>query len=392
MHKKYEIQLERLQQEVAELKQKNIRISDLANVNERIQRQQSEEFLSSQQRFRTVFECSPIGNKIIDKDLRILQANMAMVKLLGFSCKQEVIGTKILDYTPEGYIADWKFLQQQLWTENSQTFTLESALIRADGELIRCRITSILFLDQGETMGYTSIEDITDQYLLRQQKEEFISVASHELKTPVTTLKGSIQLIQKLLLSEKTLPKGIISLANKASAGVSRLAHLIDNLLSTNRLEQGQLSLNAGWFEIGAILELCCEHLLSQGNYFLTYQGDPALKIYGDQYKIEQVLANLVNNAVKYAPGSSEIILSAEQLENSVRISIIDKGEGIPASVQPHLFDRYYRVDTQVIKKESGLGLGLYICAEIIRRHGGEMGVESTEGQGSRFWFILPTA
>lgn len=379
-----------LQQQIEELKEENVRITELAYLNAETLRVERAGFQDGQQRFRTVFECSPIGNKIIDKDLKILQANMAMVKLLGYTHKDEIIGTEILQYTPDAYLNDWKFLQQQLWGKNSDTFSLETALVCSNGTLIRCRVTSILFLDQGETLGYTSIEDITDQYLLRQQKEDFISVASHELKTPVTSLKGSIQLINRLLKPGLLITETISTLANKALFGVNRLTHLIDNLLSTTSLEQGQLPLNNGWFEIAAMVDICCDHALLQGKYFLTFTGNPGLRVHGDQNKIEQVLVNMISNAVKYAPDSTEIILDAKQQDGGVKISIIDKGKGISTSTLPYLFDRYYQVNDQVLKNESGLGLGLYICSEIIRRHGGEIGVESVENEGSTFWFTLP--
>lgn len=221
----------------------------------------------SDERFRTVFEESPVGNKIIDKDLNILQINNAMVKLLGYDTKEELVGTKILDYTPEPYRKHWAFLQEQLWSRNSNSFSLESAMIRKDGKLIHCRIISILFKDHEETLGYTTIEDISDQYQLRQQKEEFISVASHELKTPVTSLKASVQLLDKLIQQGTASQEKLSKLASAASVGVTRLMHLVDDLLSTTRLEQGQLSMNKGHFKIGSVLDMCCEHVELGGNY-----------------------------------------------------------------------------------------------------------------------------
>lgn len=344
----------------------------------------------SDERFRTVFEESPVGNKIIDKDLNILQINMAMVKLLGYDTKEELVGTKILDYTPEPYRKDWAFLQQQLWSRNSNSFTLESAMTRRDGNLIHCRITSILFKDKDETLGYTTIEDISDQYLLRQQKEEFISVASHELKTPVTSLKASVQMLYKVIQSGITDAEKLLKLANSASLGVNRLMHLVDDLLSTTRLEQGQLSMNKGRFKIGSVLDMCCDHVELGGNYYITFQGDRELSVFGDQYKIEQVVVNMINNAIKYVPRSKGIILKAESKDNQVRISIIDHGEGISDLEKTHLFERYYRVQNETTQRSGGLGLGLYISAEIIKRHGGDIGVENGANGGSCFWFTLP--
>lgn len=111
--------------------------------------------------------------------------------------------------------------------------------------------------------------------------------------------------------------------------------------------------------------------------------------IYADQQKIEQVLINLVNNAIKYAPKSLEIILRVEKLPQGVKITVIDHGPGIAREYLDQLFDRYFRVDRKN-HQSSGLGLGLYISAEIIRRHGGDIGMDSEPGKGSAFWFNLP--
>ncbi|MCY1692750.1 ATP-binding protein [Exiguobacterium sp. SL14] len=111
--------------------------------------------------------------------------------------------------------------------------------------------------------------------------------------------------------------------------------------------------------------------------------------VYADEHRIEQVVINLVNNAVKYAKDSEEIHISIESLENEIKVSVRDFGNGISESLLPHLFDRYYRVE-HMSKSYSGLGLGLYICSEIIKKHSGKIGVDSKLGEGSTFWFTLP--
>ncbi len=117
--------------------------------------------------------------------------------------------------------------------------------------------------------------------------------------------------------------------------------------------------------------------------------GNLDLKVYADAEKIEQVIVNFVNNAVKYAPDSKDIHVSIDKVENMARVSVKDEGPGISADNLPHLFDRYYRVDSNGIRY-SGLGLGLYISAEIIKKHEGQIGVDSKIGEGSAFWFTIP--
>ena len=347
------------------------------------------EYQESQTRFRTVFEASKLGNKIISSDLKILQVNAAMLSILGYETKEEIIGLKIVDFSPPEYHHDWTVLQENLWAGNSSSFSLETRLKKRDGSLLWCQVTSILFMDKGIKLGYTIIEDVNEQHILRQQKEEFISVASHELKTPITSLKAYLQLINRKLNSETEISESLIKLGKNAELFTIKLIHLVEDLLSSTKIEQGQLSLNRSTFLVSDVVESCCNHLEINNKYYITPHGDRSITIYADQYKIEQVLINLVNNAIKYAPDSLEIVISTEQLENKVKVSVTDKGPGIAEENVPQLFDRYFRVDYSG-NQNSGLGLGLYISAEIIKRHRGEMGVESELGNGTTFWFIIP--
>jgi two-component system CheB/CheR fusion protein len=144
-------------------------------------------------------------------------------------------------------------------------------------------------------------------------------------------------------------------------------------------------------FKLADNIDECCNHLNLNAEYHLTVQGDVSVEVVADRNKIDQVLVNFVNNAVKYAPESKEITILLEQLPQKVKVSVIDKGQGIPEQNIPHLFNRYYQVKNEQTKVK-GLGLGLYISAEIIKKHQGEIGVDSVLGKGSTFWFTLPTS
>lgn len=346
-------------------------------------------YQESQVRFRTVFEASRLGNKIIDSGLRILQVNPAMVTLLGFDKKEDLIGAVILDFAPAECHEDWKFLQEKLWQRASPSFSLETCLHQKDGTKIWCQVTSILFTDNGETLGYTIIEDITERYNLRMQREEFISVASHELKTPMTSLQATVQIINKMVNQETRITDKLISLADSAERNIKKLNHLVGDLLNSTKIEQGQLTLNKNTFVLAEVIDSCCCHIQLKGGQRINLVGNHALRVTGDQHKIEQVMVNLLNNAVKYAPESDEITIRVEHVDSVAKISVSDKGSGIPAESLTKLFDHYYRVDENK-RQISGLGLGLYISSEIVKRHGGEIGVISELGVGSTFWFTLP--
>jgi signal transduction histidine kinase len=136
-------------------------------------------------------------------------------------------------------------------------------------------------------------------------------------------------------------------------------------------------------------MDNCCNHVRVAGKYTLTIAGDRDMMVYADEHAIDQVIVNFVNNAVKYAPDSLEIFMDIEKLADSVKISVRDTGPGVPSEKIPFLFDRYYQAQPAGFNN-SGLGLGLYISSEIIRKHGGDIGVESVIGVGSTFWFTLP--
>lgn len=235
------------------------------------------------------------------------------------------------------------------------------------------------------TLG--TVMDITVYKALQQQKDDFISIASHELKTPLTTLKASLQLLVRMRENPNTVlfPKVI----DQASRSMDKITELVDDLLNVSKINQGHVGLKKNWFNLSDMLEKCCIHVRESGSHELILEGDKSLMVYADEHRIDQVVVNLVNNAVKYAPDSREIFLGIKSLGEMVKVSVRDNGPGIPADKLPHLFDRYFRADergTQV----SGLGLGLFICADIVQRHGGEIGVESEPGQGSNFYFTLP--
>lgn len=338
--------------------------------------------------FRVIFESSQLSNKIITPDLEIIKVNQAMVDLLGYSNKEEILGTKILDYAPDNHKQHWSILQKELWEKETPFFKLETSLIKKDKSIIWVQVTSILINDGKGTLGYTILEETTDQYFQKIKKEEFITVASHELKSPITTLTATLQLINRKFAGEINDLKQVMKLAKNAEGTAAKLTNLVGDLLNLSNFEQGKVTVNKTAFRISELAAACSTAVEVDGNYELVFQGDHGRMICADRNKIEQVIVNFVNNAIKYASESKKIIIKVEELKAFTRISVIDQGKGIPAEHIPHLFDRYYRVSKSA--NRSGLGLGLYISAEIIKSHDGQIGVKSKPGKGSAFWFTIP--
>lgn len=223
---------------------------------------------------------------------------------------------------------------------------------------------------------------------LQQQKDDFIGIASHELKTPLTALKSSMQLLNRWIKEDPSSSK-IQTLISLSNSSINKLNNLLEELLNDTKINEGQLQLNKSNFSIAELVNECCDHIRAVGSHEILASGDLDLQVNADRARIDQVIINLINNAVKYAPQSKTITVFIEQRDEQAKISVIDKGPGIPPEKLPHLFKRYYRADTSGIQY-SGLGLGLFISSEIIHRHGGEIGVNSEPGKGSTFWFTIP--
>ncbi|MFD0764438.1 ATP-binding protein [Mucilaginibacter lutimaris] len=266
----------------------------------------------------------------------------------------------------------------------------EARILNPDETTRWIRVQGKIYYNSEETpvriLG--TVLDITEFKRLQQQKDDFISVASHELKTPMTSLKASIQILDKLIKTNGN-PDKVTQFIDKANTSLSKMQHLIESLLNVSKISAGQLALNKTNFNIGEMVNESCDYIRITGEHVLILKGDADIEIYADRSKIEQVIVNLINNAVKYAPLSRKIVVEIKKRERSVKISVQDFGEGIAYDKIPHLFERYYRVDSTGLQY-SGLGLGLYISAEIVERHGGKIGVNSDAGKGSTFWFTIP--
>ncbi|WP_232336599.1 chemotaxis protein CheB [Mucilaginibacter aquatilis] len=226
---------------------------------------------------------------------------------------------------------------------------------------------------------------------LMQQKDEFMSIASHELKTPITSLKGSLQIMQRIAGREEDAYEKVYPFIERANKQTGRLTAIVDDLLDVTKIHAGKMQFNFTRFNAGTVIKECIEDSQSHNStHRLVLQGNADVEIEADKHRLEQVLSNFISNAVKYSPDATEIIITQKVTEkNMLHLSVQDFGIGIPDDKKEQVFDRFFRVQ-ESSQKFSGLGLGLYITADIIHRHGGKIGVESHENEGSVFWFEIP--
>jgi len=340
------------------------------------------------ERLKIALDASKLGSTEVDLATGIMQSTDQFKANYGYT-KEESFNYPDLFNTmiPEYRDGVKKLVQEAI--DNNSVYSAEYPVKWRDGSIhwisARGRARYDINGKANRMVGMTA--DITESKLFEQRKDDFLSIASHELKTPVTSLKGALQLLDRI--KEKPFTPMHIKLIEQANRSMDKMSVLVDDLLNMNRLTEGNLKLQKSTFTISEMLNLCCNHVRMEGKFELIVEGDKDLQVYADEHRIDQVVVNFVNNAVKYAADSEKIYLKIDKIDQYARISVKDQGPGIPAHVLPHLFDRYYRVNHDS-QNYTGLGLGLYICSEIIKRHDGEIGVESEIGAGSTFWFTLP--
>ncbi|WP_345954591.1 PAS domain-containing sensor histidine kinase [Mucilaginibacter sp. PAMB04168] len=272
-----------------------------------------------------------------------------------------------------------------------ESYTGEYRILNKSGEY-RWLLTfgSPRFEPDGSFTGYIgSSIDITERKQNEQRKNDFISMVSHELKTPLTSTISYVQVAQKKVsASGDAIIAGMLARAHKQ---LGKMTTLINGFLNVSRLEAGKIYIDKKRFDMAILIKEVEENIVPESSsHKIIFAPVEETWVYVDKDKIEQVINNFISNATKYSPPKTTIQIVCVTKGNYAHISVTDDGIGISGPDKEKLFDRFYRVEGQETKSISGFGIGLYICKEIIERHNGLIGVESIPGQGSTFWFTLP--
>jgi two-component system, chemotaxis family, CheB/CheR fusion protein len=271
----------------------------------------------------------------------------------------------------------------------------EFRLLHKEGTYRIIDAVCINLLDNEYIKGLVAnYRDITNQKALERQKEEFIAIASHELKTPVTSIKGYTQIIHNILESHDE--KEVLDLSHKLNNQVSRLTKLIENLLDVTKISGGQFHLQLSTFDLNTAANEIIDEIQRSTRIEIVKNLQAAPLITADRERIGQVITNLLSNAIKYSSHTDKIIVQSEFIyevsvgQPVIRFTIQDFGQGISEQEQLNIFERFIRVQDNNTNSIPGLGLGLYIAAQIIKRHNGTISVKSQIGDGSTFSFIIP--
>lgn len=272
---------------------------------------------------------------------------------------------------------------------SGEALEMEVRVRPMDKEEYRFHLLRAIPIREGDTVTkwVGTFTDIDDQKQAVKKKDEFISIASHELKTPLTTIKAYVQLLDRAIGTEDPTRLYV----ERTLVQVRKLDNLIVDLLDLSRIESGKLKFNKELFPFENTLSNAVEMIRqTYPDYQLIRRGRADIQLYGDETRIEQVIINYLTNAVKYSPEKKEIHIETDvRPDGRLMVRVRDFGIGIRKDHQSNIFSKFYRVE-EAANRVQGLGIGLYICAEIIRRHDGDYGVESEPGHGSMFYFSVP--
>lgn len=346
---------------------------------------------SADKAYRIFIEKMNDGALTLNKDGLIVYSNSSFANLINVPLGN-VIGLSFQSFIVPEFLDTVAEMMEIAWQHQESK---REIMIIGKGKQVPVLLSmNLLEIESGVAFSVIAT-DITLQretQLHKQamdRKDEFISIASHELKTPVTSIKGYVQLLRFNFQKEGNAMAA--DLLGKVDAQINKLTSLIADLLDVKKIETGQLQYHEDVFDFNDLVnEIVEETQRVVHKHFIIKQLCDSCMIRGDRNKIGQVMTNLLENAAKYSSDGRTILVTTSPAGESVRFSVKDEGIGIPKSQLAKIFERFFRVTSEKENTYSGLGLGLYISTEIIKRHNGTIHVESEEGKGSTFSFELP--
>jgi PAS domain S-box-containing protein len=328
---------------------------------------------------------------IISKTLEsvITSWNASAERMFGYTA-EEMIGESIYKLIPSDRHQEEPEILARL-SSGDRMEHFETKRLTKYGHLIDVSITVSPVKDKaGRIIGLSKIaRDITEKKMDETRKNDFIGMVSHELKTPLTSLNALLQVANlKLINSPDTF---LASAMEKSNVQVKRMTTMINGFLNVSRLESGKILIEKHSFDMEELIsEVIDEISITVSSHEITFKPCQPVIVNADHDKISSVISNLVSNAVKYSPKGKKVEVTCELTQETVVVSIKDQGMGIKAHDIAKIFDRYYRVESAHTQHISGFGIGLYLSAEIVRQHHGEIWLESESGVGSVFHFSLP--
>jgi len=321
--------------------------------------------------------------------------NPAARNIFGYS-NEEVIGQNVKMLMPEPYHSEHDgYLHNHVTTGEKKVIGIGREVTgrRKDGSTfpMELAVNEVMIDNKRHFVGIT--RDITERKRVEQMQKEFISTVSHELRTPLTSIRGSLGLILGGVTGE--LPEKAKSLLAIANNNSERLIHLINDILDMEKMSSGKMHFDYSVTDLAAVVQLAVDSNKGYGDelhvhFKFNHSTDEKVTVRIDEKRMAQVMSNLLSNAAKYSPQHGTINISLNKTEEQVRISVHDDGKGIPEEFKSRIFSKFAQADSSDTRQKGGTGLGLNITKAIVEEHGGSIGFESLEGQGTTFYVDIP--
>jgi PAS domain S-box-containing protein len=338
--------------------------------------------------FQAILEKTFEGLLTTDFEGRITYSCPSTSEWLGFS-KEDFLDMNFFSLLHPEDVDDFKTKFSQFYLNHDLTLIIRSRLKVKDAGYtwVETRVKNLLEDPQVNSMVY-QLTNVTEVVNKEHQQEDFVNIASHELKNPITALHGYMHLLKMRVKDGNEDLKKVIS---RMDAQLYKMQNIIAAMLDNTKIKAGEVQYSIDSFDLNECIQDTVDavKINTDSHEIHCNFESPKRIVFGDEEKISRVLTNLISNAIKYSPQGKTIELSTSLESNAIKVTVTDHGIGIAKEKQLHLFKRFYRVDT-LPKHMSGLGLGLFISAEIINHHHGSFGVDSIEGDGSSFWFTIP--
>ena len=331
-----------------------------------------------------VWASAPDAMVLSDADGIVLLANQAYCDLYGYAI-HEVVGVSFAIIFPPEQRSQALDIYRAVFAGRASTPTHETQIVRKDGteRFVQARAFVVVHPRHGPAL-LSIIRDITERRVSERLQREFLALASHELKNPLSAIFGFAQLIQRSGTYDERLIGRIVSQA-------AHMDRLLDDLLDVARLESGRLEIVAAPMDLVEVVRSCTEQAQIRTDVHTIRFETTTNQVDGrwDADRLRQVLDNLLSNAIKYSPDGGEIVVRVEVVKQEAQVSVQDSGVGIPAEALDQIFTRFYRTG-DAAAGPAGFGIGLYVARSIVELHGGRIAVASHPGHGSTFSVTLP--
>jgi two-component system phosphate regulon sensor histidine kinase PhoR len=356
-----------------------------AEENEALQVQHRHDMAHEHAQQLALFNSMVEGVLLLDASGRVRLINQALEQLFGLN--SDIRGRTIMEAFRLHQLQE---LVNRAVIEK-QVLGEEIDLPGLDGRCLQVNAVSLVNRESRQQGMILVFHDLTRLKQLENTRKEFVANVSHELRTPLSLIKGYVETLMDGAKDDPAVAQRFLQTIDKHA---DRLTYLIEDLLTISKLESGQIVLNLQRVELRPIVERVIDDLSSRAaekKIKLESSLPPDVFVHADADRLQQVLSNLVDNAIKYGKPEGDVVISSEWIDGkTVKVSVEDNGPGVPAEATERVFERFYRVDRARSREQGGTGLGLAIVKHIVQSHGGEVGVTSELGKGSKFYFTLP--